>query len=115
MEAWKEAENVYRYIWGMDSYKLEKNTDILKSNAKYIDIEEFMDVNIPVYDQVKQFLIHSFAMLIILLTLLFTIFANLLVFYIEKMNREGRDISNLFEGKKANGSFFNIIYRPQEV
>ena len=61
-----------------------------------------MDVNIPVYDQMKQFLIHSFAMLIILLTLLFTIFANLLVFYIEKMNREGRDISNLFEGKKAN-------------
>ena len=102
VEAWKEAENVYRYIWGMDSYKLEKNTDILKSNAKYIDIEEFMDVNIPVYDQMKQFLIHSFAMLIILLTLLFTIFANLLVFYIEKMNREGRDISNLFEGKKAN-------------
>ena len=96
VEAWKGIENLYRYIWGMENYKLEKTTDIIKENSENVRIEHFMGVKIPLYSRIDKFLKNLFSLFIIIINLLFTFTVNLLIFYIEKSKLYEKESSPLF-------------------
>ena len=85
VESWKALEPIYRYIWGMENYRLEKATDILKQNSDKVKIAHFMGVKIPIYNTFDKFVKNLFSFVVISVTLLFTICVNLLIFYIEKV------------------------------
>lgn len=96
VEAWKGIENLYRYIWGMENYKLEKTTDIIKENSENVRIEHFMGVKIPLYSRIDKFFKNLFSLFIIIINLLFTFTVNLLIFYIEKSKLYEKESSPLF-------------------
>ena len=99
VESWKALEPIYRYIWGMENYRLEKATDILKQNSDKVKIAHFMGVKIPIYNTFDKFVKNLFSFVVISVTLLFTICVNLLIFYIERSNLYENDDSPLASHK----------------
>ena len=84
VKSWNAFENVYRYIWGMEAYKLEKMCELVKTPNQQFKMEHFIGVKIPIYNSFDKYVKNFVSIIIISLTLLFTIIINLLVFYLEK-------------------------------
>ena len=103
--SWKKKEKVYNIIWGMDRFKLEKENTIIL-NEKGDEVEIFMGVKIPIYDNFHNLINRIITIILVLFSFLGTILFNLFWFYIEKINLY--DPKNPF-GKISNPYWLYII------
>ena len=72
-------------MWGMDHFKLEKTNDlIIQNNGETVEI--FMSVKIPIYDKLKAFIRDVVTFILVIGSLFGTVFVNLVIFYIQKLN-----------------------------
>ena len=85
VNSWKKKEKVYNIIWGMDRFKLEKENNIIL-NEKGDEVEIFMGVKIPIYDNFHNFINSVINVILVIVSLLCTVIFNLFWFYIEKIN-----------------------------
>ena len=83
--SWEKREILYNYFWGMDHFKLEKTNDMIISNEGET-VEIFMSVKIPIYDKFKSLIRDIITFLVVVGTLFGTVFVNLIIFYIQKLN-----------------------------
>lgn len=93
--SWHKKEEFIRHIWGMNSFKIEKNNnDIMKSLSRYSGtrIERFIGVKIPLYDSIDNLFKYIKTLTVFIVSLIVVIFVNLLILYIEqfKINEEER-------------------------
>ena len=105
VNSWKKKEKVYNIIWGMDRFKLEKENNIIL-NEKGDEVELFMGVKIPIYDNFHNLINSIINIMLTLLSLIGTMLFNLFWFYIEKINLY--DAKNPF-GKINNPYWLYII------
>ncbi len=105
VNSWKKKEKVYNIIWGMDRFKLEKENNIIL-NEKGDEVEIFMGVKIPIYDNFHNFINSVINVILVIVSLFCTVIFNLFWFYIEKINLY--DPKNPF-GKISNPYWLYII------
>ena len=77
--SWEGQEEFYSYIWGMNDYKLLKNSMWDYESNKNIDVEIIMGVKMPIEIPFKYFIIKLLLYLLILFLHAIMIISNILI------------------------------------
>ena len=115
VNSWKKNQDFLNVIWGMDKFKIEKESNII-FNEKGEELELFMGIKIPVYDNFQNFINNLINFILVLISLFGTMAFNLIWFYVENIK--------MYDSKNPIGKINNpywlyiipvMIYLTREI
>ena len=92
--SWKSLEGFYSAVWGMDAFKIERS-NFYDDNYAKLSYINFLGVRLPMMDTFEKLLRMLSSYIIVAVFTLFTIFVNLVIFYIQKAKLYENDDSPL--------------------
>jgi hypothetical protein len=106
LKSWSSNQTIYNYIWGMNSFKLDKSNEF-NDNLSKISFLNYLGIKIPINDYYDIILKKIIIFIILILFTIIIIFSNLIVFYLRKHNK--KEIIKQFENYYFPSNFIDLI------
>ena len=107
LKSWSSNQKIYNYIWGMNTFKLDKNNEY-NDNLSKISFLNYLGIKIPIKDYYNIIIKKIIILIILILFTIIIIFCNLIVFYLQKFKKKNVIIKQL-ENYHFPSNYIDII------
>ena len=106
LKSWSSNQKIYNYIWGMNTFKLDKNDDF-NDNLLKISFLNYLGIKIPIKDYYNIIIKKIIILIILILFTIAIIFCNLIVFYLQKFKKN--NIINELKNNYFPNNYIDVL------